>query len=74
VRGFTQDDATSSARRSRSKTSRSCLQFAVDTLTNYGFTQYEASFHVGRGASGKYDGSPDQWLLGENALRRPPNA
>ena len=49
----------------------SCLQFAIDTLTTFGFTQYEAELSTwDNGASGKYDGTADQWQLAENALRK----
>jgi threonyl-tRNA synthetase len=72
VRGFTQDDAHIFCTPEQIENEIvDCLQFAVDTLTTYGFTQYEAELSTwDGGASGKYDGSPDQWLLGENALRR----
>jgi threonyl-tRNA synthetase len=72
VRGFTQDDAHIFCTPEQIEDEVvACLQFAVDTLTTYGFTQYEAELSTwDGGASGKYDGSPDQWLLGENALRR----
>jgi threonyl-tRNA synthetase len=49
----------------------SCLEFAVDTLKTFGFDTYEAELSTwDNGASGKYDGSPDQWKLGEEALRK----
>jgi len=72
VRGFTQDDAHIFCTPEQIENEIvDCLQFAVDTLTTYGFTEYEAELSTwDGGASGKYDGSPDQWLLGENALRR----
>jgi threonyl-tRNA synthetase len=72
VRGFTQDDAHIFCTPEQIEDEVvNCLQFAVDTLTTYGFTQYEAELSTwDGGASGKYDGSPDQWKLGENALRR----
>jgi threonyl-tRNA synthetase len=72
VRGFTQDDAHIFCTPEQIENEIvDCLQFAVDTLTTYGFTQYEAELSTwDGGSSGKYDGSPDQWLLGENALRR----
>jgi len=48
-----------------------CLQFAFDTLATYGFHSYEAELSTwDNGASGKYDGSPDQWHLAENALKK----
>ena len=71
VRGFTQDDAHIFCTPEQIENEIvASLQFAVDTLTTYGFTQYEAELSTWDGGkSGKYDGSPDQWLLGENALR-----
>jgi threonyl-tRNA synthetase len=48
-----------------------CLQFAFDTLETYGFRDYEAELSTwDNGASGKYDGSPDQWQLAESALKK----
>jgi threonyl-tRNA synthetase len=72
VRGFTQDDAHIFCTPEQIENEIvDCLQFAIDTLTTYGFTQYEAELSTwDGGSSGKYDGSPDQWQLGENALRR----
>jgi len=71
VRGFTQDDAHIFCTPEQIENEVvDCLQFAVDTLHTYGFTQYEAELSTwDGGASGKYDGSPEQWQLGENALR-----
>ena len=71
VRGFTQDDAHIFCTPEQIEDEIvDCLQFAVDTLTTYGFTEYEAELSTwDGGSSGKYDGSPDQWQLGENALR-----
>jgi threonyl-tRNA synthetase len=71
VRGFTQDDAHIFCTPEQIEDEIvDCLQFAIDTLTTYGFNQYEAELSTwDGGSSGKYDGSPDQWLLGENALR-----
>jgi threonyl-tRNA synthetase len=72
VRGFTQDDAHIFCTPGQIEDEVvNCLQFAVDTLTTYGFTEYEAELSTwDGGASGKYDGTPDQWQLGENALKR----
>jgi threonyl-tRNA synthetase len=72
VRGFTQDDAHIFCTPEQIEDEVVyCLQFAIDTLTTYGFTEYEAELSTwDGGSSGKYDGSPDQWQLGENALRR----
>jgi threonyl-tRNA synthetase len=48
------------------------LQFAIDTLSTYGFDDYEAELSTwDGGVSGKYDGAtPEQWQLAENALTR----
>src|ERR1700676_2904489 len=72
VRGFTQDDAHIFCTAEQIENEIvDCLQFAVDTLTTYGFDKYEAELSTwDGGASGKYDGSPEQWQLGEHALRR----
>jgi threonyl-tRNA synthetase len=72
VRGFTQDDAHIFCTPEQIENEIvDCLQFAVDTLTTYGFDEYEAELSTwDGGTSGKYDGTPDQWQLGENALRR----
>jgi threonyl-tRNA synthetase len=72
VRGFTQDDAHIFCTPEQIENEIvDCLQFAIDTLTAYGFDKYEAELSTwDGGASGKYDGSPEQWQLGENALRR----
>jgi threonyl-tRNA synthetase len=72
VRGFTQDDAHIFCTPEQIENEIvDCLQFAVDTLTTYGFDKYEAELSTwDGGASGKYDGTPEQWQLGENALRR----
>jgi threonyl-tRNA synthetase len=72
VRGFTQDDAHIFCTPEQIEDEVvDCLQFAIDTLTTYGFTDYEAELSTWDGGSGgKYDGAPEQWQLGENALRR----
>jgi threonyl-tRNA synthetase len=72
VRGFTQDDAHIFCTPEQVEDEVvSCLQFAIDTLTTFGFTEYEAELSTwDNGASGKYDGSADQWQLAENALRK----
>jgi threonyl-tRNA synthetase len=71
VRGFTQDDAHIFCTPEQVEDEIvSCLQFAVDTLTTYGFDKYEAELSTWDGGkSGKYDGAPEQWQLAENALR-----
>ncbi len=72
VRGFTQDDAHIFCTPDQIEDEIvACLQFAVDTLAAYGFDRYEAELSTwDGGASGKYDGAPDQWQLAESALRR----
>ena len=72
VRGFTQDDAHIFCTPEQIEDEVvDCLQFAIDTLATYGFDRYEAELSTwDGGASGKYDGTPEQWQLGENALRR----
>jgi threonyl-tRNA synthetase len=72
VRGFTQDDAHIFCTPEQIEDEIvGCLEFAVDTLKTFGFESYEAELSTwDGGASGKYDGSPEQWALGENALRR----
>jgi threonyl-tRNA synthetase len=71
VRGFTQDDAHIFCTPDQIENEVvNCLQFAVDTLTTFGFTQYEAELSTwDNGASGKYDGAPEQWALAEKALQ-----
>lgn len=72
VRGFTQDDAHIFCTPEQIEDEVvNCLQFAVDTLTTYGFNEYSAEISTwDGGASGKYDGSPEQWALGEGSLRK----
>ncbi|MCU1273293.1 MAG: Ser-tRNA(Thr) hydrolase / threonyl-tRNA synthetase, partial [Bryobacterales bacterium] len=72
VRGFTQDDAHIFCTPEQIEDEVvNCLQFAIDTLQTYGFEKYEAELSTwDNGASGKYDGSPDQWKLAENALQK----
>src|SRR3982075_2841141 len=72
VRGFTQDDAHIFCTPDQIEDEVvNCLQFAIDTLQTYGFDKYEAELSTwDNGVSGKYDGSPDQWKLGENALQK----
>src|SRR5208282_5972795 len=72
VRGFTQDDAHIFCTPDQIEDEVvSCLQFAVDTLNTFGFDSYEAELSTwDGGASGKYDGTPDQWKIGEDALRK----
>jgi threonyl-tRNA synthetase len=72
VRGFTQDDAHIFCTPEQVEDEIvSCLEFAQDTLRTFGFEKYKAEISTwDGGASGKYDGSPEQWQLAENALRR----
>jgi threonyl-tRNA synthetase len=71
VRGFTQDDAHIFCTPEQIEDEVvNCLQFAIDTLHTYGFTEYEAELSTwDGGASGKYDGTPEQWAVGEKALK-----
>ena len=72
VRGFTQDDAHIFCTPDQIEDEVvNCLQFAVDTLKTFGFDKYEAELSTwDGGASGKYDGTPEQWELAENALAK----
>jgi threonyl-tRNA synthetase len=72
VRGFTQDDAHIFCRPDQIEDEIvNCLEFAVDVLKTYGFNRYKAEVSTwDGGASGKYDGAPDQWELAERALDR----
>jgi threonyl-tRNA synthetase len=72
VRGFTQDDAHIFCTPEQIEDEVvSCMQFAIDTLSTYGFDSYEAEVSTwDQGVSGKYDGTPEQWELAENALKR----
>jgi threonyl-tRNA synthetase len=72
VRGFTQDDAHIFCTPEQVEDEMvSCLEFAVDVLKTFGFDQYEAELSTwDGGASGKYDGTPEQWTSAEQALRK----
>ena len=72
VRGFTQDDAHIFCTPDQIEDEVvNCLQFAVDTLKTFGFEKYEAELSTwDDGKSGKYDGTPEQWALAENALAK----
>jgi threonyl-tRNA synthetase len=72
VRGFTQDDAHIFCTPEQIEDEIvNCLQFATDTLQTFGFDRYEADLSTwDNGASGKYDGEPDQWKLAETALQK----
>jgi threonyl-tRNA synthetase len=72
VRGFTQDDAHIFCTPEQIEDEIvNCLEFAADTLKTFGFDKYEAELSTwDGGASGKYDGAPEQWALAENALHK----
>ncbi len=72
VRGFTQDDAHIFCTPGQIEDEVvACLEFARDVLHAYGFEKYQAELSTwDGGASGKYDGTPEQWALGEDALRK----
>jgi threonyl-tRNA synthetase len=72
VRGFTQDDAHIFCTPDQAEDEvANCLQFAIDVLKTFGFEKYEAELSTwDGGASGKYDGTPEEWELAENALRK----
>ncbi|MBC7924553.1 MAG: threonine--tRNA ligase [Bryobacteraceae bacterium] len=71
VRGFTQDDAHIFCTPDQIEAEVvSCLEFAIDTLKTFGFSEYHAEVSTwDGGASGKYDGAPEQWELAERSLR-----
>jgi threonyl-tRNA synthetase len=60
VRGFTQDDAHIFCTPEQIEDEVvSCLEFAIDTLTTFGFERVQAELSTwDGGASGKYDGTP----------------
>src|SRR5579884_1136235 len=72
VRGFTQDDAhIFCAPEQIEDEIVNCLEFATDVLKTFGFDKYQAEISTwDNGASGKYDGAPEQWELAEGALRK----
>ena len=72
VRGFTQDDAHIFCTPEQIEDEVvNCLQFATDVLHTFGFEHYEAELSTWDGGkSGKYDGTAEQWQLGEGALQR----
>ena len=72
VRGFTQDDAHIFCTPGQIEDEIVyCLEFALDVLRTFGFEQYQAELSTwDGGASGKYDGAPEQWELGEAALKK----
>jgi threonyl-tRNA synthetase len=72
VRGFCQDDAHIFCTPEQIEDEVvNCLQFAIDTLSTFGFTQYEAELSTwDKGVGGKYDGTAEQWELAERALHQ----
>ncbi len=72
VRGFTQDDAHIFCTPEQVEDEIvNCLDFAIDTLNTFGFTQYKAEISTwDGGVSGKYDGEAEHWELAEGALRK----
>jgi threonyl-tRNA synthetase len=72
ARGFTQDDAHIFCTPAQIEDEVVyCLEFALHVLQTFGFDHYEAELSTwDGGASGKYDGAPEQWLLGESALKK----
>jgi threonyl-tRNA synthetase len=71
VRGFTQDDAHIFCTPGQIEDEiAACLDFALHVLRTFGFERYEAELSTwDGGASGKYDGTPEQWRLAESALK-----
>src|ERR1700726_5334912 len=71
VRGFTQDDAHIFCTPGQIESEiAGCLEFALDVLKTFGFDDYEAELSTwDGGASGKYDGTPDQWQLAQGPLK-----
>src|SRR6204780_3466187 len=72
VRGFTQDDAHIFCTPEQIEDEIvNFLDFPIDPLKTFGFNDYKAEISTwDGGASGKYDGEPDQWALAEGALRK----
>jgi threonyl-tRNA synthetase len=72
VRGFTQDDAHIFCTPGQIEDEIvNCLDFAIDTLKTFGFSEYKAEISTwDGGASGKYDGEAAEWELAEGALRK----
>src|SRR5271170_2810490 len=71
VRGFTQDDAHIFCTPDQIEDEVvSCLDFAKSVLDTFGFKEFKVELSTwDKGKSGKYDGSPEQWELAENALK-----
>jgi len=71
VRGFTQDDAHVFCTPGQIEDEVVyCLEFALAVLDTFGFERYEAELSTwDGGASGKYDGAPEEWALAEAALK-----
>ncbi len=71
VRGFTQDDAHIFCTPAQVKDEVvGCVDFALDVLKTFGFTDYEVELSTwDGGASGKYAGDPEEWALAEKGLQ-----
>ena len=71
VRGFTQDDAHIFCTPEQVKDEVvGCVDFAMDVLKTFGFTDYEVELSTwDGGASGKYAGDPEEWALAEKGLQ-----
>jgi len=71
VRGFTQDDAHIFCTPAQIEDEVVyCLEFALAVLQTFGFERYEAELSTwDGGASGKYDGAPEEWARAEAALK-----
>src|SRR5881409_48453 len=69
VGGFTQDDAHIFCTPEQVEQEiTGCLEFALEVLRTFGFEQFEVELSTwDDGASGKYDGSREQWELAESA-------
>jgi threonyl-tRNA synthetase len=71
VRGFTQDDAHIFCTPEQvTGEVVGCVDFALDVLKTFGFTDYEVELSTwDGGASGKYAGDAEEWELAEKGLK-----
>ena len=71
VRGFTQDDAHIFCTPGQVKDEVvGCVDFALDVLKTFGFTEYEVELSTwDGGVSGKYAGDPEERALAEKGLQ-----
>jgi len=71
VRGFTQDDAHIFCTPDQVKGEViGCVDFALDVLKTFGFTDYEVELSTWDGGeSGKYAGDPEEWERAEKGLK-----